>query len=78
MRVRGATASTVLIITGMKMPVPTACTRRAARKSGQVGASMAATSPRVRKPAAVRNSVRRRSRLVRKADTVTTMAVTIM
>ena len=77
-RLRGATISTVLIMAGMKMPVPTACARRAASNRGKVGAAMQASDPPTRNTAAAKKSVRRCSRLKRNAVTVTMMAVTTM
>ena len=48
----------VFIISGMKMPVPTACTRRATSSSSKLGATSPIAEPTMLKPAAPKNSVR--------------------
>ena len=54
----GVTTRMVFIISGMKMPVPTACTRRATSSGSKLGATSPIAEPTMLKPAAPKNSVR--------------------
>ena len=54
----GVTARMVFIISGMKMPVPTACTSRATSSTAKLPANSPAADPAMLKAAAAKNSVR--------------------
>lgn len=74
----GMTARIVFIMAGMKMPVPTACTRRATISMAKLFAKSPIAEPPRLRIAAARNNVRSLTRRYRKAMHETTTVETII
>ena len=75
---RGTTTRIAFIISGMKMPVPTAWIRRATRSTAKLPAKNPSADPAKLSPAAQKNSTRSLTRRKRNAMHVTTTVATIM